>query len=253
MSGNPNATFTVWATAWNHAGEQRSATPVKVGNEKAGTIYAIYRQPLRWDTSSLVGKTILSAYITGIVVAGYNFIIPDNLVVVDGTGISEVKEDYGVLKAFTTSYGSITSAYFEGLGAGGTYQIDLNATGIAAINKTGNTDFGLRCQTDIDGTTPALTNSGPVFIMDRYVAGVTDGPTLVVTYSESPPFNRIVTGIRHIYNRKRDDLEITFGGYSTKEELIAPEIMKIADDVTIPQVTEPKKVVPKINTEDIYK
>jgi hypothetical protein len=56
--------------------------------------------------------------------------------------------------------------------------------------------------------------------------------------------NQIVTGLRHIYNRKQDDLEITFGGYSTAEDILAPEIMKIVEEATIPQLTEPPKVKP---------
>ncbi len=58
--------------------------------------------------------------------------------------------------------------------------------------------------------------------------------------------NQIVTGLRHIYYKggggkpMRNDLEITFGGVSTSEDIIAPNIMKIADDATIPQIPEKK-------------
>lgn len=70
-------------------------------------------------------------------------------------------------------------------------------------------------------------------------------PYIVVTYSTSgsPANNQVVTGLRHIYSKakRRYDLEITFGGYSTREDIIAPEIAKIVDEETIPQVPEKDK------------
>ncbi len=249
---NDNST---WANCHNGTGTKTGTHVTKVGTfYYSSAYYHCYRGRLGWNTAALAGKTILSAYLSG-VSNGYGSVIDtDTLVVVNGDGLNQTDTDYQTLLSNSTNYGQITSAAFPVNGQ--PFTITLNATGIAAINKTGWTVFGMRSQRDINNTDPNPTSGdSKYFTFECTLVGVTDGLKLVVTYlsSNSPANNQIVTGLRHIYNRKRDDLEITFGGYSTKEELIAPEIMKIADDVTIPQVTEPKKVVPKINTEDIYK
>ena len=71
----------------------------------------------------------------------------------------------------TTSYGSVL---MSGLSTSVTTDISLNATGLAAINKGGNTAIGLIGSLDKDNTTPTGIN--------QYTITPTD-PVLEVTYT----------------------------------------------------------------------
>jgi len=130
------------------------------GNDLA-PYYYIWRGFLQFDTSDIgAGGDIAAAEII-MEVSGY--FVQDNewdlTLVTAGTGVENplAVADYGEMEGSATSYGSVTittSAINKKV-----IIITLNATGIAAINKTGTTYFGLRSSRDISDTDPGAGES----------------------------------------------------------------------------------------------
>jgi hypothetical protein len=131
---------------------------------------------------------------------------------------------------------------------------DINISGTPLLTAGVTYAIVIRCPTGTsinryrwDFAGGGYANGTTVYSSDSGVGWV-EGAGFDCIFEEwgitTPIYNQIVTGLRHIYNRKQDDLEITFGGYSTAEDILAPKIMKMVDDVTIPQITEPPKVPP---------
>jgi hypothetical protein len=61
-----------------------------------------------------------------------------------------------------------------------------------------------------------------------------------------PSNNQIVTGLRHIYNRKRYDLEISYGGVSVVDDLVTPEQALIAEDLLTQAPVKKEPVKPAV-------
>lgn len=144
----------------------------------------IWRGFLQFDTSDIgAAATIAKAEII-LEVTGY-FVIDnewDLTLVAAGGGVANplVVGDYGTMEASQTSYGSVTiatSAINKRV-----IIITLNATGIAAINKTGTTYFGLRSSKDISDTSPGAAETE--FITVEGV-GSSFVPRLVVELNEA--------------------------------------------------------------------
>jgi hypothetical protein len=186
------------------------------------------------NTSSLAGKTIISAKLYLYASANfYNIPVAPTVNVYGATG-TQYENRLGV--AFSTAKPTtdfVASTWLS---------YTLNSAGMAAVSLTGNTYFSFRMNYDVSGTPPWSLNGMATAMFHRDTVGYK--PYLEVIYTTDSLNNQIVTGLRHIYNRKQDDLEITFGGYSTAEDILAPKIMKMVDDVTIPQITEPPKIPP---------
>ncbi len=123
--------------------------------------WRIWRGFLQFDTSTIgAAATIAKAEI---VMEVTGFFVEDNewnLVLVGaGAGVENllVVADYGTQEAEQTSLGSVTittSAINKRV-----IIITLNATGIAVINKTGTTYFGLRSSKDISDTSPGANEA----------------------------------------------------------------------------------------------
>jgi hypothetical protein len=88
--------------------------------------------------------------------------------------------DYGTLGStrFATDF-----AYADWTAS--TYNvITLNAAGLAAINKTGNTRIGMRWAVDLDAGTPAWSSSQYSFIYWNFLSMGTGIPKLIVNYTD---------------------------------------------------------------------
>lgn len=144
----------VYATAHDGAGGvSNTIISISVGQRLSGGSYDVYRAGLSFDTSSLgAGATIVSATLS---VYGFadTSTTDFNLTVVSGADLADplVDADYQDLLNATTSFGALSTSGFV---ADTWFDIDLNATGLAAISKTGITRFGLRSSRDISSTTP---------------------------------------------------------------------------------------------------
>jgi len=131
-------------------------------------VYTIWRGLLQFDTSSLAGKTILSADLLFKDDTTYGWSVNFALyLVVPAAPFSFPYVNayyYDVLLGATTSAGYIQAgpSYIRG----GWNVINLNAAGIANINQTGITGFGLRTSKDINNQTPG---SAPNMVYSEYI------------------------------------------------------------------------------------
>lgn len=156
--------------------------------------YAIYRGALFFDTSSLpddarIISATLSVYITA---GGAGWYVPlaDNaFVVVDGSLIDEpiVVADYGDLFSSTTSFGSLLYSDMVELNYN---DIMLNSSGLAAISRVGDTKFGLRALSDINGVAPDAGNEEKQATIHTFEGSNPPRLTIVYTVPPAVPFLR---------------------------------------------------------------
>lgn len=192
---NGNVRFAVGSnTSWAAVRALSSSDPptyptnetVFQGENSEGT-YIISRNGYVFDTSSIPdGATITSAVFSVYSSAsgdGSETTNPANGSLVAYTPSSDtapVAADYqqfGTTKLCDTD---VTSATFRG--AGGYHSWTLNATGLAAINKTGNTRLGIRPSNDFSDSTAPTARS---YALGDFAAqtGTSQDPKLVVDYT----------------------------------------------------------------------
>ena len=151
----------VYADAHDAAdGESISLTGVARNSFESGTSqYFMSRGFLFFPTSGLPdGATITVARIRlGVVSRTENDSGHADIHIVEGVQNDPlILSDFGAHLSKTTSLGNIS---FSEIGGSGTrFWIELNATGLALINKTGTTKFCVRLSGDIDNTQPTGIN-----------------------------------------------------------------------------------------------
>lgn len=158
LAGGNTASMSNEAT-WNAvatgAGEALSGYTISADKIGAGNFTGT-RTLLFFDTSSLTsGAVISSAKIVHPAIANNTNTDAITVHLVTHTAPSTTIEagDYDAVGA--TSFGSVL---MSGLSTSLTTDIALNATGIAAISKTGNTAIALRTNRDIDNSEPTGYN-----------------------------------------------------------------------------------------------
>ena len=156
---------------------QLSATGINVGQYWYSPAYYVYRGVVFFASGDLPDTADISAAALHIYGEGdYSHTDFDVTVVSFSGSQPPVADDFDVLG--TTSYGAASTS---GFATDGYNTITLNATGIAAINKSGTTVFGLRSSRDISATTP--TGAEYVRFYSADYDGGSRAPKLVVTYS----------------------------------------------------------------------
>ena len=148
--------------------------------------YHISRVPLQFDTSPLgAGAEIISAYLAFVLHGKFYVGGHDDLVVVDATGLVFDGTFYRALLDKTTSHGLINTADLPEINE--SFQINLNALGLAIINKTGITKFGMRLGRDISAT-PQVDITG----VRTYAGNNGEGwwPTITIEYTPAPAVAR---------------------------------------------------------------
>lgn len=148
---------------------------------------ALYRSILLFDTASLTAGAVISSAVLSLYgtfkndPAGWSPSI-DIYGSAPASNTALANADYGTLG--TTSYTSAPISYASW--ASSYNDFTLNATGIAAIAKTGVSKFGA-CESTYDaGNTAPTWSSGATMTMEGYFAdqlGGTNDPKLVVTYT----------------------------------------------------------------------
>lgn len=127
---------------------------VYAGKYASSPLYQIYRGFTNFDTSSIGdSETILSAQVRFGASVAFN-VDSTSLHLVAGTQASLTtlaNADFD--QAGATSFGSINLSAIDG-----TDSIDLNASGLAHISKTGSTKFAFRLGRDLDNSTPTGKN-----------------------------------------------------------------------------------------------
>jgi len=157
----------------------------------------LYRSIFTFDTSALTAGAIVSSAVfsvfanaglvntispaQGIALVGSNPASDNALVAADyaSLGVSLYAPALPLSSWATSSYNDFT----------------LNATGLAAISKTGITKFGLTLDADRSNTEPTWVSGAQARVGGYYVdqAGTANDPKLVITYDASSPVgNRVI-------------------------------------------------------------
>lgn len=148
---------------------------------------ALYRSILLFDTASLTAGAVISSAVLSLYgtfkndPASWSPSI-DIYSSAPASNTALANADYGTLG--TTSYTSAPISYASW--ASSYNDFTLNATGIAAIAKTGVSKFGARESTYDAGNTAPTWSSGATMTMEGYFAdqtGSSNDPKLVVTYT----------------------------------------------------------------------
>ncbi|MBA7712563.1 hypothetical protein ES703_121542 [subsurface metagenome] len=172
-----------------------------VGQSREGHAQWPYYQWFMWrgglffNTLELAGKEILSAKLIlheafGGAASAIAHPEVQWLVIVPGGDLNEsglVVADYGELIDDIIYYGSITGTDWVAYGDEVDVPIDLTAAGLAAINKSGWTKFGLRGRKDIlnIGDETGIMRNRFDFKAPDHVT-VAERPRLVITYQPPP-------------------------------------------------------------------
>ncbi len=144
--------------------------------------YAVYRTVFLFNTAS-IGTDAIASAIFSVKSGASNFSNDDSdtLTLVSSNPANNDDVVVGDYDSYgTTSFGSsalsnrVSLAYFD---------VTVNGTGRAAINKSGITKFGTRTERDIADNAPTGNNSMQIFSADQ--ADVTSDPKLVVEHAES--------------------------------------------------------------------
>lgn len=158
------------------------------GSSTSNQFDQLRRAFLLFDTSSLgAGATISAATLSLWGVAKDNALGASDLAVVATNPASNTSlTDSDFQTAGSTSFGSVTYAGFDGTNS--TYtDITINATGRAAIEKTGITKYGARLEWDraasFGGAWVASAVSFFQINMAENASGTARAPKLVVTYT----------------------------------------------------------------------
>lgn len=176
---------------WNYANAQtttdadatfNSTGNLIIGQTNTSGHYDIYRGEFEFPTSTMaVTDVISSAQI--LLYVDNTYVSTDNsfdLTIVGASTLTSplISTDYGVLLGQTTSYGTVTLD--AGTISTGWLFINLNATGVAAINKGTPTRFGLRSSRDISATAPGVNERE---LLSFYGMGTSYIPRLAVKFS----------------------------------------------------------------------
>ena len=161
-----------------------SGTTIQTGQSWTGTAFNVVRAPLTFDTSALDDVALISAATVKIQMTNkYGIGSVDSTYLVAGTFTGAAVDtswfnDFGGWasgnNAYTlTNYAPAKLPYAAT--NGDTLTFTLNAAGLTAINKTGNTIYMLICDRD-------RTNTAPVSPWDQYVIYNNDNLYMQITY-----------------------------------------------------------------------
>ncbi|NTW31248.1 MAG: LamG domain-containing protein [Bacteroidetes bacterium] len=183
-----NYTSTDWSTVRNASTGDVTTTAFMAGTEKwywSTNVYSITRQFFTPNTSGLTSSAIISAASFNIYPSAY-----------DGTPNPIGMVNHSITSTTTVAAGdyvncgSLNSAT-EGTNArlsvtapGAWYSMNLNATGISWISKTGLTKLGFRQSNDLDNSAPDNTRHYVPY-WDTYNSA--NAPYLSVTYTIPTP------------------------------------------------------------------
>jgi hypothetical protein len=171
----------VYATAQSGGGTLYTSSSVTLlyAGQGLPTNYRVYHSHLYTDTSTLGAGAIITAA-SLFVYVGTDLSDTDfNLTVVSSTASDPLTATVGNWAAIgATSFGSVSTS---GISTVAYTEIALNASGIANINKTAATQWGLRSDRDISATTP--TGWEVLGIRTSEQTGTDQDPYLSVTYT----------------------------------------------------------------------
>lgn len=156
------------------------------GSYPTKTFYAMSRGILLFDTSAIPDAATISSAVLQLYVTDKTNNLNDSVAVTAVTPASNtalVAADYNVANYGSTRF--ITDVGLTSLTTNAYNSFSLNASGIAAVSKTGVSKFGVRLVSDVDNTEPTFT-AGLFNLTSQLLfqsSENTNKPRLVVTYS----------------------------------------------------------------------
>lgn len=184
------------STSWASVRSQATAGTTSVTNSTdtfiqgelvGGTTWAISRSVFNFDTSALTAGTTITGAVFSLYSTGSGSTLevtnPANISVVVATPASTAtlaSSDYASSHFGTTKLSTDYSIATFNVSPGQYHDITLNASGIAAINKTGITTLGVRPSNDFsDATAPTNRSFSNCDMADNG----SNPPKLTVTYT----------------------------------------------------------------------
>lgn len=178
------------ATTANFSASTTDATIYIEGDATGGVNY-LGRPMFTWDTSALTAGATISAAVVSLYATGTDdtseIVNPADPTFVTATPAapgSLVAEDFDQVGSTSLCDSPPTLATFAG--STGYHDFTLNATGIAAVSKTGITQLAVRPLNDINNAAPTLRSYASFSTADT--GGTTQDPKLVVTYTLTSTF-----------------------------------------------------------------
>ena len=217
-----NATGTVWD----------ASDSIGVGQGQSGGTYFIQRAYLFFDTSAIPdGATITGAtiYLYG---QADNSTNDFDITLLNGMPTYPhdplATGDYAQATYGLTAGGTLTTA---GWGVGSYNELDLDATGLGWINKTGTSKFMLRSSRDINQFVPGEGVTEIVIFKSSNAAGVGSDPYIVVTYNENKSVTASgVTSGEHTILLYADGTDFTLDVDGVEEDTIALDGASVPDN-----------------------
>lgn len=161
-------------------------------NIREGSNYVAMRRAIYlFDTSSIPDTNTISAAVHAVDYVSGNSTNTGNQYLVTcasspASNTALASSDYNVASWGTTNFGQ--SAELDAMTYPGYESVTMNASGLAAISKTGVTKLGVRCTDDFDNTEPGGTDGGSeVSANFSEKTGTGDDPYLQVTHA-APTF-----------------------------------------------------------------
>lgn len=147
-------------------------------NTKSAGLYYVTRALINFYTadipdSDIISSAVLSLYFTAAWTS-------DSMSIVGNTGASANDYSTADFDQFGTTKFAADKPVLE-ISTGQYTDFTLNASGLAAISKTGVSKFGMRSAEDVANTTPTVDHGAGASSAD--VAGTTQDPKLVVVHS----------------------------------------------------------------------
>lgn len=178
-----SAPNSVWATVRGASASNTassSGTTLAIEAYKSGSVYYIDRTFLLFDTSSIPNSATITAatlalYKNATAISNDDSSSACLVSSSPATNTDIITDDYD--QVGTTRFANDVT--YASMSINNWFTFTLNATGLAAISKTGVTKFAVRDKRDLDNTAPTGINS---IICNSADAG-SNKPTLTVTYS----------------------------------------------------------------------
>lgn len=186
-----------WADAVNADGtsdilRETTSTAFNDNNMLNASKYYIGRVFLPFDTSALTGGAVITSAKLGLSSSIY-FNADSIKVYLVSTTLTSVSADTDFARAnwgMADDYGNADLSNWSPFGT--RYEFDLTASGLAAINKTGTTYFGLVGSLDRAGTGTAPTGINACNFRTADYSSGGNKPVLTITYQEAHLTNSII-------------------------------------------------------------
>jgi hypothetical protein len=156
-------------------------------NTNTNQFTSVDRSIFTFDTSSIGSSATISSATFSLWGTGANSAIADSIGVVSaspGANNTLATSDYARSHHGTTDFA--TRIPFASWATAGYNNFALNASGLAAINKTGVTGLCAITGSDIDGTAVGWASNVNADVAGNYADNGTNIPKLVITYSTTP-------------------------------------------------------------------